>query len=241
MPTRLRIAVNQIRERINLRIYDSKIAVVKTLRYISVPLSLLSVAALIVSHGYALEPSETALVDILLKTTIGFYIFKYFAELFYDFSPAEYVRKSRFEFSLMLYMLVNIAAINIFNFELTAAIGNLLGVKRFNELFMLLVQGYFLVFVALELGKASRLLPQMKLSPPALLAISFSLITLLGAGLLAMPEMSRLPNGLSTLDALFTSVSAVCVTGLSTFDIATVLTFKGKVILMVLIQLGGLN
>ena len=241
MPTRLRIAVNQIRERINLRIYDSKVAVVKTLRYISVPLSLLSVAALIVSHGYALEPSETALVDILLKTTIGFYIFKYFAELFYDFSPAEYVRKSRFEFSLMLYMLVNIAAINIFNFELTAAIGNLLGVKRFNELFMLLVQGYFLVFVALELGKASRLLPQMKLSPPALLAISFSLITLLGAGLLAMPEMSRLPNGLSTLDALFTSVSAVCVTGLSTFDIATVLTFKGKVILMVLIQLGGLN
>ena len=241
MPTRLRIAVNQIRERINLRIYDSKVAVVKTLRYISVPLSLLSVAALIVSHGYALEPSETALVDILLKTTIGFYIFKYFAELFYDFSPAEYVRKSRFEFSLMLYMLVNIAAINIFNFELTAAIGNLLGVKRFNELFMLLVQGYFLVFVALELGKASRLLPQMKLSPPALLAISFSLITLLGAGLLAMPEMSRLPNGLSALDALFTSVSAVCVTGLSTFDIATVLTFKGKVILMVLIQLGGLN
>lgn len=241
MPTRLRIAVNQIRERINLRIYDSKVAVVKTLRYISVPLSLLSVAALIVSHGYALEPSETALVDILLKTTIGFYIFKYFAELFYDFSPAEYVRKSRFEFSLMLYMLVNIAAINIFNFELTAAIGNLLGVKRFDELFMLLVQGYFLVFVALELGKASRLLPQMKLSPPALLAISFSLITLIGAGLLAMPEMSRLPNGLSALDALFTSVSAVCVTGLSTFDIATVLTFKGKVILMVLIQLGGLN
>ena len=241
MPTRLRIAVNQIRERINLRIYDSKVAVVKTLRYISVPLSLLSVAALIVSHGYALEPSETALVDILLKTTIGFYIFKYFAELFYDFSPAEYVRKSRFEFSLMLYMLVNIAAINIFNFELTAAIGNLLGVKRFNELFMLLVQGYFLVFVALELGKASRLLPQMKLSPPALLAISFSLITLLGAGLLAMPEMSRLPNGLSALDALFTSVSAVCVTGLSTYDIATVLTFKGNVILMVLIQLGGLN
>ena len=241
MPTRLRIAVNQIRERINLRIYDSKVAVVKTLRYISVPLSLLSVAALIVSHGYALEPSETALVDILLKTTIGFYIFKYFAELFYDFSPAEYVRKSRFEFSLMLYMLVNIAAINIFNFELTAAIGNLLGVKRFDALFMLLVQGYFLVFVALELGKASRLLPQMKLSPPALLAISFSLITLLGAGLLAMPEMSRLPNGLSALDALFTSVSAVCVTGLSTFDIATVLTFKGKVILMVLIQLGGLN
>jgi trk system potassium uptake protein TrkH len=241
MPTRLRIAVNQIRERINLRIYDSKTTVVKGLRYLSVPLSLLSVAALIASHGYELEATQKSLVNILLKTTIGFYIFKYFTELFYDFSPVDYVRRSRFEFGLMLYMLVNILAINVFNFELTAEIGNLLGVKRFDELFMLLVQGYFLIFIALELGKASRLLPQMKLSPPALLVISFSLITLLGAGLLAMPEMSRLPGGLSALDALFTSVSAVCVTGLSTFDIATVLSFKGKVVLMVLIQLGGLN
>lgn len=241
MPTRLRIAVNQIRERINLRIYDSKVTVVKFLRYLSVPLSLLAVAALIAAHGYSLDDQQKLWVDFILKTTIGFYIFKYFTELFYDFSPPDYVRKSRFEFSLMLYMLVNIASINLINFELTAAIGNLLGVKRFDELFMLLVQGYFLIFIALELGKASRLLPQLQLSPPALLVISFSLITLLGAGLLSMPEMSRLPNGLSALDALFTSVSAVCVTGLSTFDIATVLTFKGKVILMVLIQLGGLN
>ncbi|MGA1380190.1 MAG: TrkH family potassium uptake protein [Schleiferiaceae bacterium] len=241
MTSRFRIAVNQIRERINLRIYDSKASVVRSLRYFSVPLSIAAVVALIISHGYALSEGHKVLVDLLLKTTIGFYIFKYFTELFYDFSPADYVRKSRFEFVLMLYMLVNIAAINFFNFELTAAIGNLLGVQRFDELFMLLVQGYFLVFIALELGKASRLLPQLKLSPPALLVLSFSLITLLGASLLAMPEMSRSPEGLSAMDALFTSVSAVCVTGLSTFDVATVLTFKGKMILMVLIQLGGLN
>jgi len=43
------------------------------------------------------------------------------------------------------------------------------------------------------------------------------------------------------MDAFFTSVSAVCVTGLSTIDIATVLTFKGQTVLMILIQLGGLN
>jgi Trk-type K+ transport system membrane component len=43
------------------------------------------------------------------------------------------------------------------------------------------------------------------------------------------------------MDAFFTSVSAVCVTGLSTIDISTVLTFKGQVVLLILIQLGGLN
>jgi Trk-type K+ transport system membrane component len=241
MSTRLRIAVNQIRERINLRIYDSKPFVTKFLRYLSVPLSLSAVAALIISFGYQLAPHERQWVDLILKATIGFYIFKYFSELFYDFSPPEYVRRTRFEFILMCYMLANIITVNLFHIELTERLGNWLGINSFSDLFMFVVQGYFLVFVALELGKASRLLPHLKLSPPALLVLSFGFITVLGAVLLMMPEMSSTSGGLSSMDAFFTSVSAVCVTGLSTIDISTVLTFKGQVVLLILIQLGGLN
>ena len=241
MSTRLRIAVNQIRERINLRIYDSKPFVTKFLRYLSVPLSLSAVAALIISFGYQLAPHERQWVDLILKATIGFYIFKYFSELFYDFSPPEYVRRTRFEFILMCYMLANIITVNLFHIELTERLGNWLGINSFSDLFMFVVQGYFLVFVALELGKASRLLPHLKLSPPALLVLSFGFITVLGAVLLMMPEMSTISGGLSSMDAFFTSVSAVCVTGLSTIDISTVLTFKGQVVLLILIQLGGLN
>jgi Trk-type K+ transport system membrane component len=46
---------------------------------------------------------------------------------------------------------------------------------------------------------------------------------------------------LSLLDASFTTISAICVTGLSTFDISSILSFKGQFVLMILIQLGGLN
>lgn len=241
MSTRLRTTVNQLRERINLRIYDSKPFVTKFLRYLSVPLSLTAVAALIFSFGYSLDLDQKLWVDFILKSTIGFYIFKYFSELFYDFSPPDYVRRTRFEFVLMCYMLANILAVNIFHIELTQSLGDWLGIKSFADLFMLVVQGYFLIFVALELGKASRLLPHLKISPPTLLVMSFGLITALGAGLLMMPEMSTTPGGISAMDAFFTSVSAVCVTGLSTIDVATVLTFKGQTVLMILIQLGGLN
>ncbi len=241
MSTRLRNTVNQVRERINLRIYDSKPFVTGFLRYLSVPLSLTAVAALIFSFGYQLNADQKHWVDFILKATIGFYIFKYFSELFYDFSPPDYVRRTRFEFVLMCYMLVNILAVNLFHIELTQSLGEWLGMNSFADLFMLVVQGYFLVFVALELGKASRLLPHLKLSPPALLVLSFGLITVLGAGLLMMPEMSTMGNGLPAMDAFFTSVSAVCVTGLSTIDVSSVLSFKGQVVLMILIQLGGLN
>lgn len=241
MRSKFRISVNRLREGINLRIYDSKPFVTKFLRYLSVPLSLTAVGALIASYGYPLTDLQMQGVDFILKTTIGFYIFKYFSELFYDFSPLDYVRKTRFEFILMVYMLVNILVINFFGFELNTEIGTLIGVVQLSDLFMFAVQAYFLVFVALELGKASRLLPQLKISPPALLVLSFGIITLLGAGLLSMPEMSTHPRGLGAMDAFFTSISAVCVTGLSTFDISTVLTLKGQIVLLILFQLGGLN
>jgi len=76
MSTRRRITVNQIRERINLRIYDSKPFVTKLLRYFSVPLSLTAVGALIISFGFPLDEEQLALVDYILKASIGFYIFK---------------------------------------------------------------------------------------------------------------------------------------------------------------------
>ena len=239
--SKFRNSVNRVREGVNLRIYDSKPFVTKFLRYLSVPLSLTAVGALIASYGYALTDLQMQGVDFILKTTIGFYIFKYFSELFYDFSPLDYVRRTRFEFILMVYMLINIVVINFFGFELNTEIGTLIGVVQLSDLFMFAVQAYFLVFVALELGKASHLLPQLKISPPALLVMSFGIITLLGAGLLSMPEMSTHPRGLGAMDAFFTSISAVCVTGLSTFDVSTVLTLKGQIVLLVLIQLGGLN
>ena len=46
---------------------------------------------------------------------------------------------------------------------------------------------------------------------------------------------------MSFIDALFTSISGVCVTGLSVQDISTNLTLVGQIILMLLIQVGGLG
>ena len=66
-----------------------------------------------------------------------------------------------------------------------------------------------------------------------------SLITI-GAVLLSLP-LSSTGDPISFIDAFFTATSAVCVTGLSVFDVSTVLSDFGKVVLMVLIQLGGLG
>lgn len=76
-------------------------------------------------------------------------------------------------------------------------------------------------------------------NPAQLFIMSFMLIILLGAFMLMLPNATK--GGISFLDALFTSTSAVCVTGLAVVDTGTFFTEFGQTIILVLIQIGGLG
>ncbi len=77
------------------------------------------------------------------------------------------------------------------------------------------------------------------LDPSQLFITSFFLIILLGTMLLMLPEATH--NGISFIDALFTATSAVCVTGLIVVDTSSYFTEFGQILLMILIQIGGLG
>ena len=70
---------------------------------------------------------------------------------------------------------------------------------------------------------------------------SFLLIVLLGAFALCAPFASKFSGSANFIDALFTATSATCVTGLSVFDTYTSWTFFGQIVILFLIQLGGLG
>lgn len=80
-----------------------------------------------------------------------------------------------------------------------------------------------------------------KLQPTQIMIIGFALIILLGTLLLSLPVASQ--NGKSTnfLTALFTSTSAVCVTGLAVVDTGTHWSLFGQAVILLLIQVGGLG
>lgn len=77
--------------------------------------------------------------------------------------------------------------------------------------------------------------------PAKVILISFALIILLGTTFLALPISSSTGHSIGVLDALFTSTSATCVTGLIVLDTGTAFSFFGKFIIMLLIQIGGLG
>jgi trk system potassium uptake protein TrkH len=76
-------------------------------------------------------------------------------------------------------------------------------------------------------------------NPAQIFVLSFFLIILIGTLLLMLPNSTY--DGISAVNALFTSTSAVCVTGLAVVDTGTYFTGFGITIIIILIQIGGLG
>lgn len=113
---------------------------------------------------------------------------------------------------------------------------NIPGLHKINH-----VMSYvLLIFIStIQVSKEIVTSLQRHLKPELMFAYSFLFIILLGAFLLMLPRAHR--GNLEFIDALFTSASAVCVTGLSVVDISSSLTMTGQIILLSLIQIGGIG
>lgn len=99
-----------------------------------------------------------------------------------------------------------------------------------------------IALVVILLGRVAHihdLFKRLKLRPPQLLFVGFGLIIFTGSLLLTLPICTTTP--LPFTDILFTSTSAVCVTGLSTVAVNTVFTRFGQLVIMILVQIGGLG
>ena len=81
----------------------------------------------------------------------------------------------------------------------------------------------------------------LKLSPTQIIALVFALIILVGTGLLMLPAASQSGVSCGFADALFTATSATCVTGLVPFDTGSSWTTFGHIVIITMIEIGGLG
>ena len=84
-------------------------------------------------------------------------------------------------------------------------------------------------------------LHKFKVSSAQIILVGFALVILLGGLLLTLPISSRTGTWTPFLNALFTSTSAVCVTGLVVYDTATHWSIFGQCVILTLIQIGGMG
>lgn len=103
---------------------------------------------------------------------------------------------------------------------------------------LIVYAGVVLAFIT-EISYFLRFIYSRAVNPGVVFIGSFAVLILLGAFLLKLPNATT--RYTSTIDILFTATSAVCVTGLIVVDTATQFTEFGQVIIILLVQAGGLG
>ena len=196
--------------------------------------SFLFPVSLVYEHGFMLTSDEVSYLRVISNVTWLVFLLHYF------FSIVGNREEVRARFTLWTWILSACLFLTLLPvvFHKPEDASGVLGVWNFFHshlyrtiiLFLLSLSQLSIYFVRL-LGKRT--------NPSLILSSSFLLLMLAGAGLLMLPRATY--HGISWVDALFTSTSAVCVTGLVTLDVATTFTCEGQIVLMLLIQIGGLG
>jgi len=229
----------QFRERANVWLYDSKERALGTFQWLNVGVNLTALSVLAIYFGYPHDEGTAAGLFGVVKMSFGFYVLHYLIRILYHFQPRQLFRETWAEGLLMALLLVEGAGDLMFGKPfLGAALSSIPGITDASTL---LVQGYLFIAILSEWMRKGSRLPKIRLHPAVIFILSFLALISVGTWLLTMPEMSTVAGGMPLVDAFFTATSATCVTGLMSVDTMTYFTTKGHWVLLILIQLGGLN
>lgn len=235
------MSFQSFREKFNLLIYNNKSFTLKSLKIVSLIFSLGMIGSLIYYYGFPISEVTKEVILQWMKASFVFYIVSFIVRFLYSFDIKQFLRSNWLEG--VLYFLLVIDAIGYFLFDFPIIRNLFLGIgfENFDNFYNVFVQCYLLIIVGLDLFSTTGKFNKTKLNPASIFILIFIGIIIAGAGLLCLPEMTTSSGSMNFLDALFTSTSATCVTGLVVEDTATFFSFKGHVVLLSLIKIGGMN
>ncbi|RAU82359.1 TrkH family potassium uptake protein [Pontibacter arcticus] len=222
-------------------LYDSKLAVYAAMRRITYVLALLALGLLVYAHGVEESAAVLRLLYFGIDAILAVFVIIYFFRILYSFDRQRFLQRTWFEGILMLIILINQVCTYLLGFPIIFNIFESIGIPLSVEFYRLLVTLYMLVLLIVELLETKVHLKTIQIKPSITFLLSFVILILIGAILFMLPKMTTAPGGLPFIDALFMATSAGCVTGLAVVDPGTYFTFSGQMVLIVLIQIGGLG
>ena len=196
-----------------------------------------AITLLIIIIGFYLNVQQTELVLILMRITTAVFVVQEVARWFIARHLILYIRSRWVENLLSLFIVLQ---------YFLQPLGYLKQITSYDIIditfvyFGILQLALFITFFV-KIFRHHNIFSKIRLHPGLITALSFATVAFLGALFLMLPKASPIDHPVSFIDALFTSTSAVCVTGLNTIDTVTGYTTLGKIIIIILIQIGGIG
>ncbi len=219
--------------------YESLI--LSILRYLTIASSLLVMGGMVYRYGFIHLPED---IDMMLFSTRLFYlvfIISYIIRLLLSKDRKQFLASNSLEAILLLLLIYDGISYALFQHPVLEKILIQMHVKNYRAIYHFCIQLCLLFFVFIDLVKSVNFLYTGKMKPTTLFIISFVLLILGGGTLLTLPGFNNTGLPLNFIDAVFTSGSASCVTGLTVVNTGTFFNIKGQIIIITLIQLGGIG
>lgn len=192
---------------------------------------LVAVAALAMEYGFRRPPLPESVLSLAQGAVVMIFVLDRLLRLALARDRRAHLRDNWIDFALLLALAAGLLASFELRFEIVSA----------GALYVLVTQAYILIILLLRAVGLNLRLSNTGVHPTWLLLGSFAFLILAGTGALMLERSTSQDHPISFVDALFTSASATCVTGLSVLDTGSDFTPLGHAIILVLIQLGGLG
>ena len=227
-------------EQLNHLLYGNRERVARGLRIIGLLNTLAMVVLLLYAYGADLEADDISSTFKWLELSVAVYALHFLVRWLYSLHRRNFLRENLFE-SILVGFFLFVFLTNGLGIYLFYNIFLLLDLSDYRLFYESIISTYLVAILAFSVVRSSQTISDLKINPATTFIASFILLILIGTGLLMMPAMSTAPGGVNFLDALFTSTSASCVTGLSVISAASDFSVKGQIVILFLIQLGGIG
>ena len=201
-----------------------------------------AITNLLLQYGFYLSEDTIAILNRIDLIIVQIYFWQFAIKLALSRSKLHFLRHRWFETVLaMLILFEMLLIIRMIGIDLIREYFMDINVTAITELYIGLAQILIILSIITEGIKYNTRIASLKFHPSQTLIFSFMLVILIGSGLLMLPRATPPTVSIDYINALFTSTSATCVTGLVLFDTGTYFTMFGQVIILCLIQIGGLG
>ena len=211
----------------------------KIIGFITPIFGIVAFVSLFLKYGFHLSDRSIANLLILDEIIAAVFVLTLLVKFIISDTKWEYVKQSPFEFGLLLLFIVSIVFEEIVSIEEPHYLIRRATTHSFIKLYFVIIQIYIVINGIITLAKTQEKWLFFSLNPARILMLSYVFVIIAGVLMLKLPKATY--SGISWIDALFTSTSAVCITGLSTVNISQIFTLEGQIVILLLIQLGGLG
>ncbi len=211
----------------------------KIIGFITPIFGIVAFGSLFLKYGFHLSDRSIAQLLILDEIIAAVFVLTLLVKFIISDTKWDYVKQSPFEFGLLLLFIVSIVFEEIISIEEPHYLIRRATTHSFIKLYFVIIQIYIVINGIITLAKTQEKWLFFSLNPARILMLSYVFVIIAGVLMLKLPKATY--SGINWIDALFTSTSAVCITGLSTVNITQIFTLEGQIIILLLIQLGGLG